>query len=201
MFPATFCIFLSVIAAGASPSGFDQREIAIIDGGEFYPLLRLCVVDDPEDMAILRRVADPVDSCMVGTLELERLIERMLATVTDPADTGVGIAAPQVGISKRIILVQRFDKEGEPFECYLNPHIVQASKEMVESPEGCLSIPGVRGTVLRHPAITIEYNSPADFIPCRETVEGFTAIVFQHEIDHLDGILFTDKTIVPDGED
>ncbi|MCC8034854.1 MAG: peptide deformylase [Rikenellaceae bacterium] len=189
------------MAAASSEGGFDRRETAVINSGQDYPALRLYTVDDNDDLEILRRRCDPVNASIVGAEDFGRLVERMLATVTDPDNTGVGIAAPQVGISKRIILVQRFDKEGEPFECYLNPSIVEASPEMVESPEGCLSIPDVRKSVLRHRSITIEYNRPTDFGLCRETIDGFTAIVFQHETDHLDGILFTDKTIIPDGED
>ena len=62
-------------------------------------------------------------------------------------------------------------------------------------PEGCLSVPGMRGNVRRSTAIEIEYRDPFDFELHRERVEGFTAVIFQHEIDHLDGILYVDTAL------
>ena len=110
----------------------------------------------------------------------------------DSASLGVGIAAPQVGLLRQIIYVQRFDKEGFPFEAYINPRILQYTDKKQPCREGCLSIPEKRDTTTnRAYAILIEYDSPngAHHI---EMVEDFTAVIFQHEIDHLNGILFTD---------
>ncbi len=78
-----------------------------------------------------------------------RMLKGMLATVCDTTDRGVGIAAPQVGVSRRLIAVQRFDKPGEPFCFYVNPEIVWYSQTRLPGSEGCLSIPGVSGSVLR----------------------------------------------------
>ena len=105
---------------------------------------------------------------------------------------GVGIAAPQVGILKNIIWVQRFDKDKFPFEVYLNPKIIQYTEKKQDCMEGCLSIPNRRATTKsRAYAILIEYDQ-LDGSHKTEMVEGFTAVIFQHEIDHLNGILFLD---------
>jgi peptide deformylase len=135
----------------------------------------------------------------------------MVATVTHPSQDGVGIAGPQVGLNRRVVAVQRFDKEGEPFEVYPNVRIVWASDSMAAGPEGCLSVPDRRGEVLRSQEIIIEYaditgiehslqqnrlesNRRAKPVPMvRDTVSGFTAVIFQHEIDHLDGVLYIDR--------
>jgi peptide deformylase len=135
----------------------------------------------------------------------------MVATVTHPSQDGVGIAGPQVGLNRRVVAVQRFDKEGEPFEVYPNVRIVWASDSLAAGPEGCLSVPDRRGEVLRSQEIIIEYaditgiehslqqnrlesNRRAKPVPMvRDTVSGFTAVIFQHEIDHLDGVLYIDR--------
>ena len=130
----------------------------------------------------------------------------MLATVQDPSEDGVGIAGPQVGISRRIVAVQRFDKPGEPFEVYPNIRIVGFSGDTEPGPEGCLSVPGLRGDVMRYRDIDITYTligasadgqSNAALAPrdTTERVQGFTAVIFQHECDHLDGVLYIDKVI------
>jgi peptide deformylase len=135
----------------------------------------------------------------------------MVATVTHPSQDGVGIAGPQVGLNRRVVAVQRFDKEGEPFEVYPNVRIVWASDSLAAGPEGCLSVPDRRGDVLRSQEIVIEYadiagveqsrqgirlKSNRDVKPVpmvRDTVSGFTAVIFQHEVDHLDGVLYIDR--------
>jgi peptide deformylase len=116
----------------------------------------------------------------------------MYATVKDTANPGVGIAAPQIGINKNVIWVQRFDKVGEPFEACLNPKITWRSALMRKGAEGCLSIPDIKGDVLRSYTIRISYYD-MDGKFHDEMVEGFTAVIFQHETDHLLGILFTDR--------
>jgi len=116
----------------------------------------------------------------------------MLATVNDPGNPGVGIAAPQVGISKQLIAVQRFDKDGEPFEFYVNPVIEKYSPTQKWGWEGCLSVPGKRDTVLRSTQVIISYRDPVSWDMQCDTVDGFTAVIFQHETDHLNGKLYID---------
>jgi peptide deformylase len=98
-----------------------------------------------------------------------------------------------VGINRRVILVQRLDKEPQkPFEAYLNPRIEHYSGETVLDWEGCLSIPAGFGQVKRAASIRVSFDRP-DGTPAVEEIQGFTARIFQHEIDHLDGILFIDR--------
>ena len=130
---------------------------------------------------------------MLASPEYAELASLMVATVTDPSQDGVGIAGPQVGVLRRVVAVQRFDKEGEPFEVYPNIRIIAFRGEQEPGREGCLSVPGRRGEVLRWKDIDIAYTSPETLQDTVETVQGFTAVIFQHECDHLDGVLYTDK--------
>lgn len=154
--------------------------------------MRVLTVDDRSDSLTLRRKSAPMVEGMERADDYETLRRRMLATVQDPENTGVGIAAPQVGILRRMIAVQRFDKPGEPFEIYLNPKIVEYSAETAPGREGCLSIPDRSGEVKRAQRITLRYRDE-QFAERLERISGFTAVIFQHEIDHLDGILYTDR--------
>ena len=155
--------------------------------------MRLCRIGDRADSLFLRRKAAPLGAEELRSEYFRLLKQGMLLTVRDPADEGVGIAAPQVGVSRRLIAVQRFDKPGEPFEFYLNPEIVESSAETAPGREGCLSIPGLAGTVVRAQRIVLRYRDER-FAEKTETIDGFTAVIFQHETDHLDGILYTDRT-------
>jgi peptide deformylase len=89
--------------------------------------------------------------------------------------------------------VQRFDKAGEPFEFFLNPEIIAMLGENKPGGEGCLSVPDMRGVVSRSHHIVLRYRD-VDFVEHTDTIEGFTAVIFQHEVDHLDGVLYIDKT-------
>ncbi|PRD51448.1 peptide deformylase [Sphingobacterium gobiense] len=124
---------------------------------------------------------------------LDVLRNRMLATVQHPSHQGVGIAAPQVGINRNLIWVQRFDKIDQPFEFYINPQIIWYSQLLRKGTEGCLSIPDRKEDIIRHYAIKIQYINNKTGSPVEELIEGFTAIIFQHEIDHLHGILYPDR--------
>ncbi|HLV24378.1 MAG TPA: peptide deformylase [Moheibacter sp.] len=141
---------------------------------------------NPSDSIILKtnsKIIDPAD------LKTKILSEKMLVAVL--RDQGVGIAAPQVGINRRMILVQRFDKPGNPFDVMINPEILWHSELMQKGPEGDLSFEE-RGLVMRYYAVQIQYfNLKGEEIT--EFLEGFTSVIFQHERDHLDGILLTDR--------
>ena len=147
----------------------------------------------PEDSAILRTPCVDLTKAELKSKDLKTLIAKMLATVRAPQHDGVGIAAPQVGISKRIICLQRFDKEGGPFECYLNIHVDSLFGDIGKGPEGCLSVPPMRGLVPRYTSVIVSYVQPETLEPRRDTVTGYTAVIFQHECDHLDGILYIDR--------
>ena len=174
-----------------SEAVFTADEISLIMSSDLTSPMRVFKTNSYSDSLLLRTKSSAIT---IDTSDnyLNTLIRRMYITVNDTASAGVGIAAPQVGVLKSVIWVQRFDKPGEPFEVYLNPKIVQYSQLKQERREGCLSVPDRRGDPKsRSYAILLEYNR-ADMSFHREMVEGFTAIIFQHEIDHLNGILFTD---------
>jgi len=153
------------------------------------PDVRLAMVenDSPAGDALLRAPSLPVRP---DDPVLEHLLGRMRATVED--EGGVGIAAPQVGINRRVIWVMRVDQEPEtPFVAYRNPEIVTRGEAEELGWEGCLSIPAGFGQVSRPLEITVAFDRP-DGTRVEEQVSGFTARIFQHEIDHLDGVLFID---------
>ena len=238
-----------VLASCCSPTGgFTEDELALIHGAD--SIMRVLTIESPEDSLVLRTpCADFTAEALLST-DYERLCSLMVATVTHPSQDGVGIAGPQVGLSRRVVAVQRFDKEpvswggrtDYPFEVYPNIRIIWKSDSLAVGGEGCLSVPDRRGDVLRSTEIVIEYAdvkalSGGDFetptcsisnlssgsasdssasdkagnaasenqmknccmkhqggIPMiRDTVRGFTAVIFQHETDHLDGVLYIDR--------
>lgn len=182
------CLLLILAGCGGR---FSRTEKGIINGTDNGPM-RVLTTENTEDSLFLRRTAEPVKRSDTKSQYFKTLQERMLETVNDPANEGVGIAAPQVGISRRLIAVQRFDKPGEPFEFYINPEIICYSDTTGEGREGCLSVPDYAGQVIRSREIEVCYLNE-EFRPVTETISGYTAVIFQHETDHLDGILYTDK--------
>ena len=178
-----------LLFTGIQAQKFTDAERALITGGSKGQLMRVLQTTDAADLKILKAASTDID---LKDKDLQLLIDRMHATVNDSLNAGVGIAAPQVGINKNIIWVQRFDKPGEPFEAYLNPKITWSSALLRKGAEGCLSIPDLRGDVLRHYTIQLSYYDRYG-VHHKEMVEGFTAVIFQHETDHLMGILFTDR--------
>ena len=172
-----------------------EKELKLINGSE--GMMRVLTTDNPEDLKVLRAKSIDIPVEDLRSEAYKTLTDLMLATVTHPSQDGVGIAAPQVGLNRRVVAVQRFDKENEPFEIYPNIRIVWASDSLSSGPEGCLSVPNRRGEVMRSQEIIIEYADISrleekDFM-VRDTVKDFTAVIFQHEIDHLEGILYIDK--------
>ena len=171
--------------------GFSRQEREVIYRGE-GDIMQVMSIANREDSLLLRRVSEPMDEKMVGSEELATLCRRMLATVNDPENAGVGIAAPQVGVLRRMVAVQRYDKQDAPFEFFLNPEIVAMLGEKKLGGEGCLSIPDMRGEVMRAHSIVLKYRD-LDFAEHTDTINGFTAVIFQHEVDHLDGVLYIDR--------
>lgn len=190
---------MAALACGRSKTGgFSSGELELLNGTD--SIMRVLTIQDSIDLAVLRAVSCDFSAKELMSEQFTKLGRRMVATVTHPSQDGVGIAGPQVGLNRRIVAVQRFDKEGEPFEVYANVRIVWLSDSLSCGPEGCLSVPDRRGNVLRSQQIVIEYADLAslshscDDIPmARDTVSGFTAVIFQHEIDHLEGVLYIDR--------
>ena len=132
--------------------------------------------------------------------ELGQLIDDMIETMREAP--GVGLAAPQVGVLRRVIVVEVPKDEEDPEAGTLlyemvNPEIVKAAREIVEGEEGCLSIPGYVGDVPRHTMVVVRGQDRFGR-PVRVRAHGFLARVFQHEIDHLDGVLFIDRVRSPE---
>jgi peptide deformylase len=141
--------------------------------------------------SVLRRKARKVTKF---TPEIQTLIDDMIETMR--AEPGVGLAANQVGVSLRLIVVEYGDDEDEeaPPKLYVvvNPQFSRLSKEMVVGTEACLSIPGYAGNVERHEGLTVKgLNRRGQ--PVTIKAKGWLARIFQHEVDHLDGIVFTDR--------
>ena len=151
------------------------------------PIREIVYTPDP----VLRRKAHKVTTF---DKDLQVLSDDMIETMREAP--GVGLAAPQVGVSQRLIVVEYGKEEDEeaPKKLFVvaNPEIVQVSEEMVEGLEACLSVPRMAGDVDRHKQITIRgQNRLGKQIKIKAS--GWIARIFQHEIDHLEGILFTDR--------
>ncbi len=170
---------------------FSTEEFRLITNADSVTPMRVYKITNKKDSLLLRTKSAYIKPNLQNK-ELQLFVKRLYATVTDSASMGVGIAAPQVGILKNIIWVQRFDKEHFPFEVYLNPKIIEYSEDKQTVKEGCLSIPNRTDTLnSRSQSITIEYDN-LDGDHKTENVKSFTAVIFQHEIDHLNGILYLD---------
>jgi peptide deformylase len=153
---------------------------------------------------VLRKLAAAVPEAKIDTLHVKQIITHLYAAASGQrasrtgknARTLVGLAAPQIGTALRIILVDTAvgsdRKDYRKPECFINPEIMWRSRETAEGREGCFSAGRVWGLVRRPIAVKIRATTP-DGIVIERIFEGFTARIFQHEIDHLDGIRFPDR--------
>lgn len=155
-------------------------------------VMKVLTTQDKKDSLLLRQQCSDLSAEMIQSDEYQVLVKKMIATVTSPSNDGVGLAAPQIGLSRNIIAVQRFDKDGEPFEVYPNLRITALKGPRKPGPEGCLSVPGKKADVKRFYNIDITYTSATTLRDTTENIKGFTAVIFQHECDHLKGIIYTD---------
>jgi peptide deformylase len=136
----------------------------------------------------------------IKDLQLDELIADLMATAD--AANGVGIAAPQVAASIRLFIVASRPSPRYPDAptmepiAMINPQIIDRSGDLVSGWEGCLSVPGMRGLVLRDRSIEVAYLTKLGEL-VRQELTGFVARIFQHELDHLDGILFPDRVSNP----
>ena len=176
---------------GCVRTGFTPGEKALISSPD--TVMHVLTVFDPCDSAVLRAPCRDLSDKELASEEFRILCGKMLTTVRSPQQDGVGLAAPQVGINRNLAVVCRVDKPGEPYEVYPNLKIVSVSGEAVAGPEGCLSIPPYRGDVLRYQSVTVSYTDAATLRMVSETLTGYAAVIFQHECDHLGGILYADK--------
>jgi peptide deformylase len=141
---------------------------------------------------ILRQVAEPIEPRTIIGPEIQRLIGDMLETMAEY--NGVGLAAPQVHVSKRLLLAGGVtDEEGNPrIQILINPEVRPTTEQKLGMFEGCLSVPGMRGYVERPAGIDVKaYNEKGQRVAFH--LDGFPAVVMQHEVDHLDGVLYVDR--------
>ena len=145
----------------------------------------------------LRQQAQPVTPQMFGAAELTQLVKDMVETLHDCG--GIGLAAPQIDVSLRVAIIDipgGPSRYGEiapmPLTTFINPKIEILDPTTAGHFEGCLSVPGLRGFVERAQHIQVSYTTIAG-TPAQITLNGFWATVFQHEFDHLDGILYVDR--------
>jgi peptide deformylase len=157
------------------------------------PILQL---GDPR----LRRPAEALDRAELATETIQRVIDDVVATMR--AAHGAGLAAPQIGVGVRICAIEvdhnpRYPyKPPIPLTILVNPVVTALTTELFENNEGCLSVPGLRGNVARYTEVRVtaidRTGAPLDFPVC-----GLSAGTFQHECDHLDGLLFVDRLVDP----
>lgn len=149
---------------------------------------------------ILREVAKPVPVSEIASDKIQRILSDMKEAMASQKD-GIAIAAPQIGENMRIFVVSgillkkadRLFKGNDSDMVFINPELIKSSKEKKEAEEGCLSIRWFYGKVNRRARVTIRaFNEKGEAI--ERGASGVLAQIFQHEIDHLNGILFTDKT-------
>lgn len=152
---------------------------------------------------VLRATAEPVSDSLFGSEELSRMLEDMREALSAQKD-GVALAAPQIGLSKRIFIVRydRMDEREVPADAvedpregiYINPSILSVSRKKSDMPEGCLSVRGLYGTTHRHEKATVKaQNEHGEWFT--RGAGGILAQAFQHEIDHLNGMLFIDHAL------
>lgn len=196
----TFALSIFTLSCMQNNGNFNKEELSLINSAD--SIMRVLTINDSLDAKVLRAQSTDLSPEALASDDYIHLCGLMLATVTHPSQDGVGIAAPQVGINRRLVAVQRFDMPNCPFEVYPNIHIIHRSDSLKLGAEGCLSVPGMRGEVMRSTEITIEYTdmsrlgdtSDQKVLPViQETVSGFTAVIFQHEVDHLEGMIYTDR--------
>lgn len=168
---------------------FDKAQ-----GWSMSTAIKITVAQNGED--VLRLIAQPVSQAEFGTQALNLIVSNMHHTMNERL--GVGIAAPQIYVSKRVIIVAsrpnlRYPDAPEMDAIVMiNPHILETGVDNIWGEEGCLSVPDQRGLVLRFESVRVRYQTlTGEWI--EQYFQGFPARIIQHEIDHLNGILFVDR--------
>ncbi len=146
---------------------------------------------------VLRRRASEIDVSEIGAPDTQQLIDDLIDTMRDA--NGAGLAANQIGTLKRVVVMEVGDnprypyKPNIPLTIAINPVVEPLDEEMVDINEGCLSVP-VRGVVPRHVNVRVRYLD-RDGVEHDEVTRGLTAGTWQHECDHLDGVLIVDRVV------
>ena len=190
---------LTIFSACKNTNRMTVEEITLIEQADTLTPMRVLKVDIEEDSLLLRSKSKDVN-LNKDRIILQKLISRLKATMT--AESGVGIAAPQVGILRNIFLFVRIDHPDYPVEVAINPRIIAYSDEnMVFEGDGCLSVPDRKGNSIRYKWIDVEYLNETGYtirerLFANSRLEDFTGVIFQHEFDHINGILYIDKLVM-----
>lgn len=155
-------------------------------------LAKIFTVNNKKERMVLRTKVPPLDLASENKKELKELVNKMRWIMKEA--NGIGLAANQIGVKKRIFVAEPPTNDGRPkFYAVINPRIVKTSDKNIKTEEGCLSVPETYGIVERPDRIFLEgYNFQGKKIKIKAW--GLLARVFQHEVDHLDGKLFIDRT-------
>ena len=171
-------------------------EIQLITNAGVDVPFRVLKVDNEADSLMLRTKSKNIN-LKTDSLLIHTFLKRLHLTMD--VESGVGIAAPQVGLMRNIFLFTRLDKPNHPIQVAINPRILNhSSNTFCFERDGCLSVPEKSGNTRRYEWVEVEYQTPEGQI-IRERLSGanrsgdFTGIIFQHEYDHLQGILYTDR--------
>lgn len=178
-------VLISVLSFGQK---YSKDEISLITSGNTETALPIFQTSDSLQHQVLLNQSLDVKPKDKNT---KILVERMKLSLISTG-SGVGIAAPQVGINRNIIWLKRFDKNEKPLEYMINPKILWRSEVLNLGPEGDLSIEIFRDYFYRSQVVQVEYFD-LNGKKHTEILEGFTAVIAQHEIDHLSGILISNK--------
>ena len=192
---------ITLIISAQLIMAFTERETEIIRNANSETSFRVLLTTDPIDSFTLRMQSSDINTYSISTNDdLQLLIQRLKVTMAEAG--GVGIAAPQVGVLKNLFLFIRIDKPDYPIQVAINPRIVNHPQETIcFEGDGCLSIPNISANSIRYPWVEVEYWDEKGHLHKEKLMgysreEDFTSIIFQHELDHLNGILFTDKVCV-----
>lgn len=191
-----FCISMS---ACNSIKNMTDKEKTLTNSSGVEAPFRVLLTTNEEDSIFLRKKSSDINnpSEILKNKDWQHFIQRLKLTLA--AESGVGIAAPQVGIGRNLFLFMRIDKPDKAVIAAINPRIVNHSEEIIcFEGDGCLSIPDLSGTTKRYAWIDVEYyNENGELI--KERLSGqsrggdFTGVIFQHEFDHLQGTLLIDR--------
>lgn len=188
---------VTLFATSCATRNFNIKEHRLIYSGKMNnDPMQVLSIANKRDSLILRKPSKDLKQ-IKDNKDLELLLARM--KITMDAEEGIGIAAPQVGINRNIFLFTRIDEPEQKVQVAINPRITAHSDSLVcFEKDGCLSIPDIRGNSKRYAWIEVSYYDEQGVL-IKERFSGhkrpdnFTNIIFQHEYDHINGILFIDK--------
>ncbi|RYD98273.1 MAG: peptide deformylase [Sphingobacteriales bacterium] len=197
LFKILLTLFIpALLITSCATKSFTAAERQLIATGKKNDLFRVLSIANKQDSIILRKRSRDLKQ-IKDNKDLVQLLARM--KVTMDAEDGIGIAAPQVGINRNIFLFTRIDEPEQKVQVAINPRITTHSDSLVcFERDGCLSIPDIRGNSKRYAWIEVSYYDENGTL-IKERFSGhkrpdnFTNIIFQHEYDHINGILFIDK--------